>query len=64
MNNMFVDSKLYPNNAFSESALCFDIDYFTKDIDKKNNEDLLNIVKNNINMSIDIFIKFKDYVLE
>ena len=64
MNSFFIDSKLYPNNIFPESALYFDIDYFTKDIGKKNDEDLLNIVKNNINRSIDIFIKFKDYVLE
>lgn len=64
MSRIFVDSKLYPNNILPESALFFDIDYFTKDIGKKNKEDLLNIVKNNINRSTDIFIKFKDYVLE
>jgi len=64
MNRFFADSNLYPNNTFPESALYFDIDYFTKDIGKKNKKDLLNIVKNNINRSTDIFIKFKDYVLE
>lgn len=64
MKKFFVDSKLYPDNIFPESALYFDIDYFTKDIGKKNKEALLKAVINNINRSTDIFIKFKDYVLE
>lgn len=64
MSIYFNDSKLYPNNNFSESALFFDIDYFTKDIGKKNKGNMLSMVKNNIDRSIDIFIKFKDYVLE
>ena len=64
MKRFFADSKLYPDNIFPESALYFDIDYYTKDIGKKDKENLLKIVKNNIIRSTDIFIKFKDYVLE
>lgn len=64
MRQFFGSKKLYPDNLFPKSALYFEIDYFTKDIGRKDKDTLLQLAKTNINRSLDIFMKFKDYVLE
>lgn len=64
MKKYFPQSNIYSDETLPNTALYFDIDYFTKDIGKINKDDLLKIVKKNINRATDIFTKYKDYVLE
>lgn len=64
MRQFFNVKKIYPDDKFPDAALYFEIDYFVKDIGKIKNDALLKLINQNIDRSIELFKKFKDYVLK